>query len=107
MTLRPFGPSVTFTASARRLTPRSMPPRASALNLTSFAAMSSVLQRRSEEIWDRSRRRKFQHLEAAAGFEKKWNYFLRTGGGARKDGLSTVDGFLFCLGFLASRLLFF
>ena len=38
-TLRPFGPSVTFTASARMLTPRSMRSRASRENLTSFAAM--------------------------------------------------------------------
>src|SRR5215212_3100498 len=39
-TLRPFGPSVTFTASARVSTPRSMRSRALAPNLTSFAAMS-------------------------------------------------------------------
>src|SRR5690606_10768550 len=38
-TLRPFGPSVTFTASARMSTPRSMRWRASALKRTSFAAM--------------------------------------------------------------------
>src|SRR5215210_529451 len=40
-TLRPFGPSVTFTASARVSTPRSIRSRALAPNLTSFAAMSS------------------------------------------------------------------
>src|SRR5690606_27436195 len=39
-TLRPFGPRVTFTASARMLTPRSIRSRASVLNLTSLAAMS-------------------------------------------------------------------
>src|SRR5215469_4894029 len=36
-TLRPFGPSVTFTASARRLTPRSSARRASSLNSRLFA----------------------------------------------------------------------
>src|SRR5947209_8424440 len=38
-TLRPFGPSVTFTALARTSTPRSMRSRASPENLTSLAAM--------------------------------------------------------------------
>src|SRR6478752_509671 len=38
-TLRPFGPSVTFTALARMSTPRSMRSRASPENLTSFAAI--------------------------------------------------------------------
>ena len=38
-TLRPFGPSVTFTALARMSTPRSMRSRASDENLTSLAAM--------------------------------------------------------------------
>src|SRR5215208_6532092 len=38
-TLRPFGPSVTFTALARTSTPRSILSRASCENLTSFAAM--------------------------------------------------------------------
>src|SRR5262245_15286793 len=38
-TLRPLGPSVTFTASARMSTPRSMRWRASAENLTSLAAI--------------------------------------------------------------------
>src|SRR3954451_19210687 len=38
-TLRPFGPSVTLTASARMSTPRMMRSRASRENLTSFAAM--------------------------------------------------------------------
>ena len=38
-TLRPLGPSVTFTASARMLTPRSMRVRAESPNNTSFAAM--------------------------------------------------------------------
>ena len=40
-TFRPFGPSVTFTASARILTPRNIPSRACVLNLTSLAAMFS------------------------------------------------------------------
>src|SRR5215467_12958828 len=38
-TLRPFGPSVTFTALARMSTPRSILSRASTENLTSFAAI--------------------------------------------------------------------
>src|SRR4051794_11184078 len=38
-TLRPFGPRVTFTASARMSTPRSRRVRASVENLTSLAAM--------------------------------------------------------------------
>src|SRR5580765_202304 len=44
-TLRPFGPSVTLTASARMLTPAIMRVRACSLNLTSLAAMvvSSLL----------------------------------------------------------------
>src|SRR6185312_2850903 len=41
-TLRPFGPRVTFTASARMSTPRSMRARASPPNLTSLAAMSYI-----------------------------------------------------------------
>ena len=36
-TLRPFGPSVTFTASARMLIPSTIFSRASKPNLTSFA----------------------------------------------------------------------
>src|SRR5437667_5391206 len=40
-TLRPRGPSVTVTASARMFTPRRSFSRASWLNFTSFAAMSS------------------------------------------------------------------
>src|SRR5246127_555877 len=42
-TLRPFGPSVTFTASARISTPRIMRERASAVNFTSLAAMRVIL----------------------------------------------------------------
>src|SRR3546814_7422128 len=38
-TLRPFGPSVTFTASARMLTPRTMRSRASPPNFTSLVAI--------------------------------------------------------------------
>ncbi len=41
-TLRPLGPSVTLTASARMLTPATMRLRALSPNLTSFAAMSSI-----------------------------------------------------------------
>src|SRR6187397_3150151 len=40
MTLRPLGPSVTFTALARMSTPRSILSRASVENLTSLAAIS-------------------------------------------------------------------
>src|SRR5665213_1234662 len=46
-TLRPLGPSVTRTASARMLTPRSIRSRASPPNLTSLAAIFPVLQMRS------------------------------------------------------------
>src|SRR6059036_2336674 len=42
-TLRPFGPNVTFTASARISTPRSIRWRASAPNRTSLLAMSVSL----------------------------------------------------------------
>src|SRR3954452_23685113 len=38
-TLRPLGPSVTFTALARMSTPRNMRSRASTENLTSLAAI--------------------------------------------------------------------
>ena len=38
-TFRPFGPNVTFTASAKMFTPLSMRSRASELNLTSLAAI--------------------------------------------------------------------
>ena len=38
-TLRPFGPKVTFTASARMFTPRNIRSRASVSNLTSLAAI--------------------------------------------------------------------
>ena len=41
-TLRPFGPSVTRTASASTSMPRAMRPRASIENLTSLAAMSRL-----------------------------------------------------------------
>src|ERR1700727_73609 len=46
-TLRPFGPSVTLTASARMLTPRSIFSRASPANLPSLAAISLILQLQS------------------------------------------------------------
>src|SRR5699024_1023399 len=39
-TLRPLGPRVTFTASARMFIPRSRPRRASVLNSMSFAMVS-------------------------------------------------------------------
>ena len=42
-TLRPFGPNVTFTASARVFTPFNMRSRASVLNLTSLAAIVLIL----------------------------------------------------------------
>src|SRR5690349_6020363 len=42
-TLRPFGPSVTFTAFARMSTPRNILSRASEWKRTSFAGMSSSL----------------------------------------------------------------
>src|SRR3984893_13073897 len=43
-TLRPLGPSVTFTALARISTPRSKQSRASPENLTSFAALCGLLR---------------------------------------------------------------
>src|SRR5215475_12778590 len=43
-TLRPFGPSVTLTALARMSTPRSILSRASVENLTSLAAIVSLLR---------------------------------------------------------------
>jgi hypothetical protein len=43
-TLRPFGPSVTFTASARVLTPRSRRRRASSLKLRIFAIAETPSQ---------------------------------------------------------------
>src|SRR3954463_2702927 len=43
-TLRPFGPSVTFTALARISTPRNILSRASDLNFTSLAAIYLLLQ---------------------------------------------------------------
>src|ERR1700744_508232 len=42
-TLRPFGPSVTFTASARMSTPRNMRLRASSPKRTSLAAICLFL----------------------------------------------------------------
>ncbi len=45
-TLRPLGPNVTLTALARMSTPRSMRSRASAENLTSFAAILPLSLRR-------------------------------------------------------------
>src|SRR5947199_4369880 len=49
-TLRPFGPSVTFTASARMSTPRRMRSRASRLNFTSLAAIWLPFQIMNERI---------------------------------------------------------
>src|SRR5688572_7606873 len=48
-TLRPLGPKVTLTASARISTPRRMRSRASRLNLTSLAAMLATLSK--NECW--------------------------------------------------------
>src|SRR6478736_5485877 len=45
MTLRPFGPSVTFTALARISTPRNMRSRASPPNFTSLAAILGISAR--------------------------------------------------------------
>src|ERR1700712_1121948 len=49
-TLRPFGPSVTFTASARMSTPRSIFSRAVTENLTSLAAMT-LLHKPNFQSW--------------------------------------------------------
>src|SRR6056300_1370243 len=43
-TFRPFGPSVTFTASARMFTPLSIRVRASVPNFTSLAAIDELLK---------------------------------------------------------------
>src|SRR6478752_1328532 len=48
-TLRPFGPSVTFTALARISTPRSILSRASTENLTSLAAIVNVSVKLSQD----------------------------------------------------------
>src|SRR4051812_5608438 len=48
-TLRPFGPSVTFTALARISTPRSILSRASTENLTSLAAIVNVSVKFSQD----------------------------------------------------------
>ena len=55
-TLRPFGPSVTLTASARMLTPLSMRSRASVLNLTSLPAIYLILLKQFEAMSVRVRR---------------------------------------------------
>src|ERR1019366_3557652 len=49
-TLRPLGPSVTFTALLRISTPRRMRSRASVEKRTSLAAIVFKLQRRSREV---------------------------------------------------------
>src|SRR5262245_53918575 len=50
-TLRPFGPSVTFTALFRMSTPRSILSLASTENLTSLAAIVSVSEMLSAQVW--------------------------------------------------------
>src|SRR5437867_8279407 len=47
MTLRPFGPSVTFTASAKRLTPRRMPCREESPYAICFAMTLSPVAQQS------------------------------------------------------------
>src|SRR4051812_17262777 len=49
-TLRPLGPSVTFTVLARMSTPRSILSRASVENLTSLAAIFVLLEFRSDAM---------------------------------------------------------
>src|SRR3954471_1384113 len=53
ITLRPLGPSVTFTASARMSTPRNMRLRASSPKRTSFAAICFFLVRCSGGFGER------------------------------------------------------
>src|SRR3546814_13263865 len=53
-TVRPLGPSVTLTASARMSTPRRMRSRASRENLTSFAAIISTSDFLSDNALKRS-----------------------------------------------------
>ena len=49
-TLRPLGPSVTFTVSARMLTPRSMPRRASSSKCKLLPISTSQLLRECREL---------------------------------------------------------
>src|SRR3954469_4654237 len=63
-TLRPLGPSVTFTASARMSTPRNMRLRASSPKRTSLAAMCLFLILRSGGFGER--RCAFDHAEQVA-----------------------------------------
>src|SRR5438309_10687502 len=52
-TFRPFGPRVTFTASANWSTPRFKRARASTLNSSCFAGMRSEERRVGKECWSR------------------------------------------------------
>src|SRR5262249_42287005 len=54
-TLRPFGPSVTFTEFASVSTPRSMRSRASPENFTSLAAIARSSNVRDQISWARMR----------------------------------------------------
>src|SRR5487761_983708 len=71
-TLRPFGPSVTFTALARMSTPRNILSRASVENLTSFAdialflRMSDVRDRMADDD-DRACLSVLRHLSSVIG----------------------------------------
>src|SRR5690606_9109743 len=71
-TLRPFGPSVTFTALARVSTPRNILSRASTENLTSLAAISRLQNYsapRPEERAKRASRRTRARRVGASSFE--------------------------------------
>src|SRR3712207_4376981 len=69
-TLRPFGPSVTFTASARMSTPRSIRSRAPVPNFTSLAAIWRYLVSLSlGELLGRGKRRSGGLLRLGGAFE--------------------------------------
>src|SRR4051795_5941330 len=68
-TLRPLGPSVTFTASARMSTPRNMRLRASSPKRTSLAAICLFLILRSGGFGER--RCAFDHAEQVALFHNE------------------------------------
>ena len=75
-TLRPLGPSVTLTASARRSTPLSIRSRASLENLTSLAGMLFSSIQKAYEM--HSRRRTIAPAGAARAACRVQNRNLRT-----------------------------
>jgi hypothetical protein len=72
-TLRPLGPSVTFTALARMSTPRSMRSRASVENFTSLAAISFTPYSQNPRPEERAKRasRRASAAEEVPSFETR------------------------------------